>query len=430
MVLTVFLWIFLWIISFAIWSYKDRGVGYYLLALFCPFIGFIVLLCLKKNRAHINSGTSIKSINIKKYKNYETRPNSLDTTKCNKDLKNSKTMENYYDVLGIPKFEDNQEIILSAYEEKTSYFEKNLTLLNNLDQPGISKFKSELTELNEAYLVISDKLLKIEYDKALCRSDFSPINKCISEKRNQAIDFVNSRLPKTKKNKKYKKIIAIVFCSLFIVGIIGRICNFFIHNFNPAPTELGTYSPDNTWQQYDFYNAFSIAVPKTMELRAENDGYTRLLTNNNLPINTDIVFQQKGLSNLSEESRSTYCRILIQYIKCIPGKVEKYNESPRLTQKDISDINQIIDAQMSGFDYVDQPEIKWVKISNFRAIEASYRRTGMGTTVSCKMYLLFNHDEMVKIITAYRDCDSSLWKNDIENVIKTFKWERLNRSKY
>lgn len=334
-------------------------------------------------------------------------------------------MKNYYDVLGIPKFEDNQDVILSAYREKTSNIERDLTLQNNSGQTDISKFKSELTKLNEAYLVISDKLLKIEYDKAICISDFSSINKCISEKRNQAIEFVNSRLPKTKKKRKYKEFIAIVFCSLFIVGNIGRICNFFIHNFNPAPTELGTYSPDSTWQQYDFYNAFSITVPPTMEMRTDYDDYTNFLADNNLPQNTDIVFQQKGLSDMSTEAYNTYCRILIQYNKCRPGTVNYYKESQHLTKDDITTLTQIVDSELGGFEYVDTPTFRWVKISIFKAIEASYKRTGLGTTVSCKMYILFNHDEMVKIVMSYRDCDASLWKFDFENIIKTFKWEQL-----
>lgn len=329
-------------------------------------------------------------------------------------------MKNYYDILGLSKFENNQDIILKAYKDHTATFQRSLYKESNI--------REHLIELNEAFLVLSDVNLKNKYDYALSISDFSTIKDSLLEKHMQATDFILSKLPKAPQKKK-KGVFATVLCALLLISAFGtilRTCAISYLSSNLPIASLGSYIPEDSWNRYEFNDSYSIAIPNTMELRSEYDAYTKLLSENLISLNcNDAVFQQKGLSILSSESFYTYSRVIIQYFQFNSGEVERYNEATYITSEDVASFRQIVDAELGGYDYVITPNFRWVKISNFNAIEAVYKRTGDKGTVSCRMYLLPNYDEMVKIIISYRDCDEALWKSDLEKVIKTFNWQNL-----
>lgn len=399
-------------------------------------------------------------------------------------------MTNYYEILGIKPFEENQEVIISAYKDLTAKFETKLTTCYeqlSTEQTNYDEFRDKLIVINTAFLVLSDKILKVDYDKALCISDSSSVDNQISEKRKEAEKFIDSKLPKPHKKKMWSKKLGIIFIALglfcFIIGInfettvvrgsivyiligvlllcwakyrkyqlikkgkeyhevgwgklilntflvilvigfIGRAISTIVGSLNSVPTNLEVYNP-NGWEQYDFYDSFSIKIPPTMEQRTDDDSNTQLLTDNNFTLNPNIVFQQKGLSEMADSAKNTYCRVLIEHVKCHWGECNKYNETPNLTKEDIAYLRELTDAELGGTKYVDEPKFRWVQIANINALEASYKRTGLGATVSCKIYWLSNTDETVKIVVAYRDCDASLWKTDLGNIIRTFRWKRL-----
>lgn len=331
-------------------------------------------------------------------------------------------MKNYYDVLEIAKFENEQTVILSAYQTLTSSFETQIAQSGGMNTLVASDLKKQLIELNEAFLVLQDKMLKVEYDKALYSDNFAPIESRIHKKRIEARKFVQSRFPKPKKPNVWK-IVGVSFLVLMVIGLVGRCVGSIVGSFSPAATELGAFTPDSSWQRYDFYNSFSISMPPTMELRNADDDYTKLLLNNGLSANEEsIVFQQKGLSDTTQDARNTYCRVILTHYNCFPGATPRYYESIKLTSQDVEDLKKLVDAELAGADYIDPPTFRCVKFGNINAVEATYKRTGLGTPVSCKWYLLFNYDEFVKMVIAYRDCDHTIWKKDLENVIKTFKW--------
>ena len=52
-----------------------------------------------------------------------------------------------------------------------------------------------------------------------------------------------------------------------------------------------------------------------------------------------------------------------------------------------------------------------------------YVRTGSEDHRTCvNTYYFFNDDKMAQITLSYRQADASKWKEDFENVIRTFKW--------
>ena len=79
--------------------------------------------------------------------------------------------------------------------------------------------------------------------------------------------------------------------------------------------------------------------------------------------------------------------------------------------------------ELGGYAPIGEPTYEWIDISGTKAIEIKYRRKGnQNYTTSCTIYLLFNYDEMVKMVIAYREQERNLWLPDLDNVIKTFKW--------
>ena len=226
--------------------------------------------------------------------------------------------------------------------------------------------ESKLIILNEAFLVLSDVTLKREYDYYLSsNTENSELLDAISAKRKKAESFIRSKLA----------------------------------------------------------NSFSISIPQSLELRHDYDDYTKLLKNNHLAIsNADAVFQQSNLADLSPEAYNTYCRVLVEHYDFSPGEVERHNQTSYITAEDKKNFKEMVDAELGPYSYVDIPTFQWVDISGTKALEAKYRRTGDKGIVVCRLYLLPNYNEMVKMITSYRESDESIWKSDLENVIRTFKW--------
>lgn len=67
-------------------------------------------------------------------------------------------MKNYYNILGLSSYEDSQDVVLSRYKEMTAHLRSQV----------LSKdVKNQLIDVNEAFLVLSDKELKRKYDYSL-----------------------------------------------------------------------------------------------------------------------------------------------------------------------------------------------------------------------------------------------------------------------
>lgn len=105
-------------------------------------------------------------------------------------------MQNYYDILGLSCYEDSQDAILLSYKNST---QKLRALV--LEQKYV---ESRLIDLNEAFLVLAYKSLKIQYDYCLSKSsETSELAQSINAIRDRAADFIKSQLgDKPKKRKK------------------------------------------------------------------------------------------------------------------------------------------------------------------------------------------------------------------------------------
>lgn len=213
---------------------------------------------------------------------------------------------------------------------------------------------------------------------------------------------------------------------LSAIGTVSRTCTQAYRQEKSSHAEIvDIFNTPSDWYEYKIDEAMTISVPNSLELRSDYDVYTQWISNNvGLLSSADAVFQQKNLSKMSDDAYQTYARILIQHYSFSPADVEHHYESPGLTTEDYRNLREMVDEEIKPYTYVDAPRWRWIDINGIKAIEGSYRRNGENGPVKCKFYLLSNYDEMMKMIVSYRESDSNLWESDLENVIKTFKWDK------
>ncbi len=120
---------------------------------------------------------------------------------------------------------------------------------------------------------------------------------------------------------------------------------------------------------------------------------------------------------------STYARIMIQKFPCSPGETERHNEYPLLTDADYRYLDEMVEAEVVPASFIEHPSWRIIAINDNMAIEGRYRRSGTEGPVNCRLYLLSNYDEIVKLIIAYREKDQDLWAEDLDKVIHTFNWK-------
>ncbi len=187
-------------------------------------------------------------------------------------------------------------------------------------------------------------------------------------------------------------------------------------------TTLTQYTPPKDWRRYEIDGSFTISLPPTMELRTDADKYTQTLKNMNISLNnSNVVFQQRGLATQSRDAYKTYCRVLAIHAKVTPGDVDRYDQTS-FTYYDCQELKELVDIELGPSQYIQTPTFQYVDIGGTKAIQAKYKRTGTEGPIICRWYLFQNYDEVVKIVTAYRESDAKRWRQDINQIIKTFKW--------
>lgn len=328
-------------------------------------------------------------------------------------------MKNYYNILGLSSYEDSQDVVLLRYKEMTAHLRSQV----------LSKdVKEQLIEVNEAFLVLSDKELKRKYDYSLSsNSQDTTLLFGITLKHERAAQFVSEKLDNAPKKRKKSKWPAIL-CGFFLLsalGTVSRTCTQAYRQEKSSQAEIvEVFTAPSDWSEFNIDGAIKISVPNTLELRKDYDDYTQWMSNNiGVLSSADAVFQQKNLSEMSDDAYQTYARVLIQHYSFSPADVEHHYESPGLTAEDYRNLREMVDEEIKPYTYVDTPTWRWIDINGIKAIEGSYRRNGDNGPVKCKFYLLSNFSEMAKIIITFREKDSRRWESDLNSIIRTFKWE-------
>lgn len=225
------------------------------------------------------------------------------------------------------------------------------------------------------------------------------------------------------------------FFGTLLSGILLSVCVGC--QYNPQQTELAeTLEPEaisidsigtpDTWSVHTLYSAFTLSVPNTMEMSSPDDTYSQQLNDIGSPRHEGIIiFQQKSLNKCPmAKADEHYCRVIVNYEKENSGELLHSWETEVL---DADTRDWLLENVKGNLAYSQQllttPSYEWIDVGGTQAIRVKYRRSGNnGNTTACAMYYLFNYDEMALLMTAYREQESNKWQNDMENIIRTFRW--------
>lgn len=331
---------------------------------------------------------------------------------------------NYYDILGLNFFESNQTTIRKAYQALTEKYHPNSYKGEDI--------KERLIDINEAFLVLSDKKTKKLYVESLTgegsKLSEEEFNNLIGLKHERAERFVNSYFAGKQGKKKLTiwKILGIICLILFSITIISSIVASIIINSNtrnsPNVTKLDVFIPPTSWSTYEIDNSLSIQIPSSLEISPEYNNFTKLISKNTFNVsNADAIFQQKNLGERSDTVLS-YCRVMVSHCDVEPGEAEHHYESPALSVEDYTTLRDIADQEIIPWHYVETPSYKWLDINNSKCIDISYIRSGAEGNMDCHIYLFFNYDEIAKIVTVYKVSEAHCWSSEINDIVRTFKW--------
>ena len=178
-------------------------------------------------------------------------------------------------------------------------------------------------------------------------------------------------------------------------------------------------------KEYHFDNTFTIKVSDKMELKNPDDLYSHYTGSSN---NGTIIFQQKGLSKMSQSAFQTYCRIMMKCFDDPNGELPSVGDD----WTDYFDSSDLYDFEQAAYDelappqkMVSKPEASFVKTQNFQCIQVRYVRTGDKGNVTVKIYYFFNRYKAVKLITSYRISDGYIWADVVDEAFKSFKWDKI-----
>ena len=175
---------------------------------------------------------------------------------------------------------------------------------------------------------------------------------------------------------------------------------------------------------YKFNDIFTISVSDILELRKEDDLYTNYLADTlKYHCQSDIIFQQKGLSVKDPLAMSRYCRIMIKtdYDESCPYPCP---DEETFSDDDIKDLLSECDGELGpGQRYIEQPTAKIQStVNGYRYILIHYIRSGYKGNVCVNICYFFNYKYGVKTIFSYRVSESNLWQSAINRSIESFSW--------
>lgn len=362
--------------------------------------------------------------------------------------------KDYYKILGIAP-SATQEEIKKAYRTQSMRWHPD-------KNPGVDT-TAMMQDINEAYNILKDTATRARYDVEYAKynstkfeqkntakeeADYDikdeTLKEDIKEARKAAEDYVHEFYASLKKDAKKAaqgawdeaKGFVIVGLIMTFIALAVMTCS----GANPPQGRCQTPSVSKVlpaaqtsdtrhWQKQTFHNAFTLAIPVTVERQTKNSAYGRHLTSRGYQFRDDVViFNQKGLCDMNQRAMDQYCRIMFTYYQGVPGDCLRKNETEPLDAEYDQLLREMVTGEIGANGrLMGTIKYEWVRVNNANAILVSYRRTGnnFNTTkpVSCKILLAQDNSRMVKIILSYRENEANLWANDFEQVLRSFEWK-------
>ena len=373
-------------------------------------------------------------------------------------------LKDYYKILDI-------SLSATAYEIKTAYREQSMKWHPDRN-PNVDT-TSIMQDINEAYNILKNADSRARYDNEyenfFNSQKVQPtyeesgneydikdeeLKQDIHKARTDAEDFVRNFMQSLRQDSgnavrgawdgiKFYVIAAII---LSVIGMIFLSVSKKPEPFNPDNEPI-TY-PDwkapskpvldtivttcdieaKSWKKHIFFNAISILVPPTIELRDNSGKYKESLSALGVQDNIDaVVFNQKGLNDMEQQAYEKYCRIMLTFIPGEYGDFFNRNETEKFSEDDVLFFGDMVESEIgSKSSVIGGISYKWIRVNNANGILLSYKRTGNNfdsdKAVVCKLVLFQDNSRMVKMVLSYRENEANLWKDDFDNVLSSFKW--------
>lgn len=366
-------------------------------------------------------------------------------------------MRDYYKILGISE-EATAEQIKAAY--------RSLALQWHPDRNPGKDTTERMKEINEAYTILSNPDSRYRYDKeyssfkrtcsaaeSASAEDYDikdeDLKQEVKKARKTAEEFVKNFYASFKSDTKTAYRGALEAAKPYVIlAVVLTIIGLFVLIFSSEDiytsyqvdyAEPQTIAPSsvavrdvkpipNDWKTYEFATAFRISVPPTVELRSDDDDYTKTINRIGLNVNTNnVVFQPLGLSRQNPDAQKKYCRIIIEYLQGKEGDFMRSSEVETLDSEWKSLLQEMVIGSIGPFsNQLGTTQYKWVTINGSKAIQLDYKRTGYNfdesIPVICRMGIFQNNNEMVRIILSYRENEANIWAEDFKNVFETIEW--------
>lgn len=176
--------------------------------------------------------------------------------------------------------------------------------------------------------------------------------------------------------------------------------------------------------KYHINDMLSISVSDKMEMRKEDDAYTKWMNNvTEYSSEGKIVFQQKGLADFTQTARARYARIIIKTEVDEECGFPTFN-NPNIPEDVIKELEDICAEELApGQSFLTAPKGKIEEIENGVRIKINYRRSGTQGAVRVKVIYIFNYRYAAKIIASYRESEESYWQAIIEQAINSIEWD-------
>jgi hypothetical protein len=189
------------------------------------------------------------------------------------------------------------------------------------------------------------------------------------------------------------------------------------------------------WTIYEIDKIGKIAIPPSMEVR-DSSSFSPHVANSvkdKLPVHRriamtkqTILFQPKGMNADENEASPKYSRIMIKFHKGESG--DFYNQYAKFSSKEKDDLNNSYKNEVeSSFSGSDIKLVKWfpfdlVTIDNLNWHKISYiRQMSNNQPVLVESYRFNNDDKAIEMILSYRNSEKTIWGNDFNTIINTFR---------
>lgn len=226
---------------------------------------------------------------------------------------------------------------------------------------------------------------------------------------------------------------------MYLINIASRLkpVKFLLLIFLLAVQSFASIS---NWHTISMPTVGTFQIPQSMEIQAGkykemSDAIQKKLE---IPFNENrVIIQQKRLNEYDKKAFQSYARILVETDYGNPGDYENITTHIDASKQELQVLDTTFRKEMEeSFSKINSTGtmtmklLSWtpvsiVQINGISMIKLQYTRTVNNAPAALvNLFVVQNNDRMHRITVSYRQVDANLWKNDLDKVIYTFKFNR------